>query len=67
MGAWLTWTSTGGYLPTWWREQGEGRGHDLIASSRLQGLRVHRHQCGLAMRQDRGKLHSAGRPARPIR
>lgn len=25
MGTWLTWTSTGGYLPAWWGRQGEGQ------------------------------------------
>ena len=46
--------------------EAEGRPAALTTPFHLQGLRVHRHQCGLAMRQNRRKLHSARRPARPI-
>ncbi|KAB1259996.1 Phospholipid hydroperoxide glutathione peroxidase [Camelus dromedarius] len=41
-------------------------GHMVNLDKYRWGLRVHRHQRGLAMRQDRRKLHSAGRSARAI-
>lgn len=54
------------WVPTCLVGEAEGRSPTLTTPSHLQGLRVHRHQRGLAMRQNRRKLHSACRPARPI-
>lgn len=69
-GTWFAWISTSG-CPVMWVVQGRSeKGVPLPVVSFLlvpsQGLRVHCHQRGLAMRQNRRKLHSASRSACPI-
>lgn len=69
-GTWFAWISTGGFLVMWvvhgWSENGAFLTVASFALFPPQGFRVHRHQRGLAMRQNRRKLHSASRSACPI-